>query len=121
LIVDDEPNIAYAIEMVLSDMGYQVLTAQNGAEALELLEHQRFDLILSDVMMPVVDGHKLVEELRARGDRTPVVLMSAAAHAVRVIPGIPFLPKPFDLDELLDIVNRALEGGNPDAGPDASS
>jgi DNA-binding NtrC family response regulator len=112
LIVDDEPNIAYALAMLLADEGHRVHTARNGAEALALLERERVDLILSDVMMPIVDGHKLVEELRKRGDQTPVMLMSAAAHAVRVVPGIPFLPKPFDIDELLTTVERALEGNS---------
>lgn len=109
LIVDDEPNIAYALAMLLTDEGYEVHTARNGAEALSLLEREPVDLILSDVMMPVIDGHKLVEELRKRGDRTPIMLMSAAAHAVRVVPGIPFLPKPFDIDELLTSVEQVLE------------
>jgi CheY-like chemotaxis protein len=115
LIVDDEPNIAYALAMLLTDEGHLVHTARNGAEALALLEQERVDLILSDVMMPVVDGHMLVEELRKRGNQTPVMLMSAAAHAVRVLPGIPFLPKPFDIDELLTTVERAL-GGNSTKG-----
>ena len=110
LIVDDEPNISYALAMVLEDEGHRVQTARNGAEALAMLERQPVDLILSDVMMPVVDGHKLVEELRKRGDRTPIMLMSAATHAVRSIPGVPFLPKPFDIDDLLTMVTRALTG-----------
>jgi DNA-binding response OmpR family regulator len=108
LIVDDEPNISYALAMVLEDEGHHVQTARNGAEALAMLEQEPVDLILSDVMMPVVDGHKLVEELRTRGNHTPIMLMSAATHAVRVIPGIPFLAKPFDIDELLAMVERAL-------------
>jgi CheY-like chemotaxis protein len=116
LIVDDEPNISYALAMVLEDEGHQVHTARNGAEALAMLEQQPVDLILSDVMMPVIDGHKLVEELRKRGDRTPIMLMSAATHAVRAIPGVPFLPKPFDIDDLLVIVTRALAGGRSDGG-----
>lgn len=113
LIVDDEPNIAYALAMVLEDEGHRVHTAQNGAEALTLLARQPIDLILSDVMMPVVDGHRLVEELRNRGDTTPILLMSAATHAVRTIPGVPFLAKPFDLDELLIIVERTLANSLP--------
>jgi CheY-like chemotaxis protein len=114
LIVDDEPNISYALAMVLEDEGHQVHTARNGAEALAMLEQQPVDLVLSDVMMPVIDGHKLVEELRKRGDRTPIMLMSAATHAVRAIPGVPFLPKPFDIDDLLAVVARALADGRSD-------
>ena len=114
LIVDDEPNISYALAMVLEDEGHHVQTARNGAEALAMLERDPVDLILSDVMMPIVDGHKLVEELRMRGNHTPIMLMSAATHAVRVIPGIPFLAKPFDIDELLAMVERALAIPKPD-------
>jgi DNA-binding response OmpR family regulator len=113
LIVDDEPSILEALAMALSDEGHIVRTARNGAEALDQLQAEPVDLIVSDVMMPKIDGHMLVDELRRRGDETPIMLMSAAAHAVRTTPGIPLLRKPFDLDELLSLVERVLAGDLP--------
>lgn len=108
LVVDDEPNIASALAIVLIDEGHTVLTAANGAEAVALLTRQRVDLIVSDIMMPMVDGLTLVRHLRRRGDRTPVVLMSAAPGRVAPIPGVRLVAKPFDLDEMLTVVEHAL-------------
>lgn len=108
LVVDDEPSIASALELVLADEGHTVRTARNGAEAVALLTRQTVDLILSDVMMPEVDGLTLVRHLRRRGDRTPVVLMSAAPSRVVGLPGVRLVPKPFDIDELLEVVAEAL-------------
>jgi two-component system response regulator AtoC len=114
LVVDDEPSIASALAIVLIDEGHTVHTAQNGAEAVALLTRRPVDLIVSDVMMPMIDGLTLVRHLRRRGDRTPVVLMSAAPSAVVPPPGVRLIPKPFDLDEMLDVVAGAL--ADPPAG-----
>jgi DNA-binding response OmpR family regulator len=108
LVVDDEPSIASALAMVLVDEGHTVRIAQNGAEAVALLTRQPADLIVSDVMMPMLDGLTLVRHLRRRGDRTPVVLMTAAPSRVTKLPGVRLVPKPFDLDEMLEIISAAL-------------
>ena len=109
LIVDDEPGIADALAMVLSDEGHTVRTASHGAEAAALLSREPVDLVVSDVMMPMVDGVTLVRQLRGRGDNTPVVLMSAAPHRVRELPGVRLVSKPFDLDAILEVVACALD------------
>lgn len=108
LVVDDEPSIASALAIVLIDEGHTVHTAHNGAEAVAQLTRLPVDLIVSDVMMPMIDGLTLVRHLRRRGDRTPVVLMSAAPNCVTPMPGVRLIPKPFDLDEMLDVVTSAL-------------
>ncbi|MCC6791637.1 MAG: response regulator [Thermomicrobiales bacterium] len=108
LVVDDEPSIASALAIVFSDEGHVVHTARDGAEAVALLTRQSVDLIVSDVMMPTIDGLTLVRHLRRRGDRTPVVLMSAAPSRVAPIPGVRLVSKPFDIDEMLDVVAMAL-------------
>lgn len=108
LIVDDEESITQALSMVLNDEGHHTRTASNGAEATELLNQEPADLIVSDVMMPVVDGVTFVRHLRRRGDETPVVLMSAAPGSYRDLPGVRELPKPFDLDVLLLTVETSL-------------
>jgi len=99
LVVDDEPALRSALAQLLAEEGWQVLTAPNGEAALATQLATPADLIISDVMMPVVDGHQLVRALRARGDETPVILMSALArgsdHAIP--PGFAgVIPKPFD-------------------------
>jgi len=104
LIVDDESILAMLLADVFNDEGFTVRTAPNGAAALD--EHARdpADLILSDVMMPIIDGLTLISVLRQRGDPTPVVLMSAVSPWVPTPPDVPILRKPFDIDHLLTVV-----------------
>lgn len=109
LIVDDEPSIALALSMILSDEGYSVRTASNGIEAGLLLKMDRVDLIVSDVMMPGIDGVTMVRLLRSSGDLTPVVLMSAAPGGFVNFPFVKHVAKPFDIDFLLKIVEESLE------------
>jgi CheY-like chemotaxis protein len=108
LIVDDEPCIARSLAMGLADAGYRVEQAANGAEALVGVERGRVDLILSDVLMPLVDGHTVVDDLRRRGDRTPVILKSAGHQGIMPTPGVRFVAKPFDLEALLVLARRSL-------------
>lgn len=115
LVVDDEPSITSVLATVFVDEGHTVHTAQNGAEAVALLTRQSVDLIVSDVVMPMLDGLTLVRHLRRRGDRTPIVLMTATPSRVTKLPGVRLVPKPFDLDELLAVVAGAL--AEPAPGP----
>ncbi len=108
LIVDDEPAIRDAIAMLLGEEGFRVHTAWDGREALELLRRSHPDVIVSDVMMPVMNGYELVEELRAHNDLTPVILMSAGSHPLSGKPNVVSLSKPFDLDHLLTLVAELL-------------
>jgi CheY-like chemotaxis protein len=108
LLVDDDPALRQAMELILADEGYRVHTARHGGEALALLDGHPPDLILCDVTMPVLDGPGLLAEVRRRGHPVPIVLMSAVVRSVRTEPGLWFLPKPCDLEELLAVVARAL-------------
>jgi CheY-like chemotaxis protein len=115
LIVDDEVVIAEAVAAVLEDEGYRVATATNGADGLARAADLRPDLVLVDMMMPVMDGEEMCRRLRespaTRG--IPVVVMSAVHRSLRELPfdHAAFLPKPFDLDTLLDTIADALRGG----------
>lgn len=111
LVVDDEPGIVTALAMLLSGEGYDVRTASNGNAALAEIRRAPADLIISDITMPVLNGRALIEKLRQSGDQTPVILMSAADR-VHPISGIHFIPKPFDVDHLLVLVERVLAGGS---------
>ena len=102
LVVDDDPGICSFLADLLADEGYAVRTASDGQQALEEMAQEPADLVLTDVMMPRIDGVTLTAKLRTRGDRTPVVLMSAV-YADVYIPGIRFVPKPFDLEYMVSV------------------
>ena len=112
LVVEDEPAIAEVVRATLEWAGYRVLVAADGREALARLAAGRPDLVLSDVMLPRLDGRDLVRALRAEPAYAtiPVALMSAAGAQVAggELADVPFLRKPFDLDELLALVARLL-------------
>ena len=114
LIVDDEPlNIDY-LEQELEDLGYNTISAPNGREALELVETEAPDMILLDIMMPVMDGFEVLSLLKAEEAwrDIPVVVISALRDMDSVIKGIElgaedYLPKPFDPQ----ILNARLHSG----------
>ena len=107
LVVEDEPAIREVVADLLEDEGYAVRQAADGLEAIDELEVDGVDLVLSDVRMPRLDGPALARRLRRHGYAVPVVLMSAVDVEVD-LPGVGFLPKPFDRDHLLHAVGSAL-------------
>lgn len=113
LVVDDEFTIAESISELLSWEGYDVRTAPNGKIALERLLQGGADLVLLDYMMPIVDGYKLLTQLRARPEfkELPVVMVTAVPERQLPTPKLwdAYLPKPFELDDLLDITARLLK------------
>lgn len=125
LVVDDEPGVRETVAALLEDEGYNVSHASDGVEALTAIEDRAFDLVLSDVRMPRLDGPGLASQLRRRGHRLPIILMSAV-YADVDLAGLPFIPKPFDFSRLLDCVAEALaasrkagrgRAGSPYQGP----
>ena len=113
LIVDDEANTLASLSRAFRLAGHEATVCDNAAKALDLAKNNRFDLILSDVVMPGKDGLKLLEELKAEGVSTPVVMMSGQAHiemAVRAtkLGALDFLEKPIATDKLLLTVENAL-------------
>jgi CheY-like chemotaxis protein len=121
LLVDDEFALMDTLRDFLEDEGYLVETADNGKDALEAMAQSRPDLVITDIMMPIMDGKAM---LRAMHDDPglspiPVVLMCSVRREVAVPPGedLPataaFLRKPFKLDELLETVARRIGPGHP--------
>jgi CheY-like chemotaxis protein len=116
LVVDDEWVIANTVAAVLSDAGYHVLIAANGRQGLERLAEERPDIILLDVMMPVLDGPGMLQAMAkypALQD-LPVVLMSSLPErtvATMADGHRAFLPKPFLTPELLGVLERVLAAG----------
>src|SRR5579864_2918017 len=80
LIVDDEANTLASLARAFRLQGYDATICDNAAKALELAKERDFDLIFSDVVMPGKDGLSLLEDLKAQGVATPVVMMSGQAH-----------------------------------------
>ena len=115
LIVDDEASILESLQEILEHEGYAVVVAANGKQALAEVERARPSLVLTDLMMPQLNGLQLLEALRARPELEglPVVLMSAVhAPPVRATQlWTAFLGKPFEIDALLEVIRRAL--GDP--------
>jgi len=114
LIVDDEASIAELLAQVLDEAGYDVLTASDGRTGLTMSKLLHPEMVLTDYMMPELDGAQLVRELR-RNPATrdiPTVLMSCARPGGDELRGVPFLAKPFDLEDVLEIVARHLDSHN---------
>src|SRR5436190_17304232 len=109
LIVDDDASIRLTVSDVLDMEGYPVVTAANGAEALEQLEHTPARLVLLDMRMPVMDGWGFAEALASRGVKIPILVMTAADNArvwAEEIGADGYVAKPFDLSELIKAVVR---------------
>ena len=110
LIVDDDRHIVELLAGLLEDEGYAVRKAYDGMGALQETAIAPPDLVLSDVAMPKMNGIALAQRLRERG--IPVVLLSAAVADPKLA-GVPFVPKPFDLDRILDLVTDFLDRPGP--------
>ena len=114
LIVDDEESYRNVLKVIFSAEGYAIQTAENGSRALERLKTDKFDLIISDVRMPDMDGIALLEAARGACPDIGVVLMTAfgtidTAREAFKLGADDFIQKPFNNEELKLIVNRTLE------------
>jgi len=113
LVVDDDPDILDALSEILEVEGYQVDRARNGREALQRLEQKLPDLVLLDLMMPVMDGWEFARSLGPDA-RPPIIVLSADRNVslkAREIGALGWLAKPFELSELLAAVRRAVPPG----------
>ncbi len=113
LVAEDNESLRRLMGIHLRRAGYQVLEASDGLEALDRMEHERVHLIVADVMMPRLDGFALVRELRAAGDKTPVLLATVRDSLEDKRSGFrsgadDYLTKPIDFEELLLRVEALL-------------
>ena len=125
LVVDDEPAVQHALARAFSLERYDVEVARGGGEALEVLADERFDAIVLDVTMPGVSGLEVCRRLRASGDRSPVLMLTARDGIDDRVAGLDagaddYLVKPFALRELMARV-RALLRRRASADDDGSS
>ena len=130
LVCDDEMDIVSALEIYLTGEGYHVFTCSNGADAVEILHKEDIQLILLDIMMPVMDGLKTIGEIR-KFSNVPVIFLSAKSEDTDKILGLnlgadDYITKPFNPVELQARVRSHIRryvqlGSVPDAGSDSHS
>jgi CheY-like chemotaxis protein len=112
LVVDDDDQVADVVRQVLRDAGYSVATVKHGAAALELVSHITPDLILLDLSMPIMDGWSFVTQYRRSARPGARILLLTgnpqAADIARTLNADGYVQKPFDIDQLVDIVAREL-------------
>lgn len=115
LIVEDEPHLAFNLEINLREEGYDIITAVDGAIALEKYNNDGpFDLIILDIMLPEIDGFEVAKRIRDKDDKTSILILTARASDIDKIRGLKlgvddYITKPFHLQELLLRINRNLK------------
>ncbi len=122
LVVDDDEAVRRSVAHALTRDGYEVSVAPDGGAALESLAGTRQDAVVLDILMPEPNGLEVCRRLRARGDRTPILMLTARDEVGDRVAGLEagaddYLPKPFALDELLARVRALLRragGGRPE-------
>jgi two-component system response regulator MprA len=118
LVVDDDPDVRDSLGRALRCAGYAVGTAANGADAIDSVARSPVDLIVLDVLMPIVDGFEACRRLRERGDATPILVLTARDTIDDRVTGLEvgaddYLVKPFALRELLARVRALLRRSQP--------
>lgn len=118
LIVDDEQRILKFLGLMLKASGYSVTTAGNGKEGLQIAEKEKPDIILLDIVMPVMDGFEMLQNLRAFS-QTPVIIFSARGQTSEKainLGATRYIPKPFKPEEILRLVKEVLEAKKETTG-----
>ncbi len=114
LVVDDEEQLALALKIRLQTQGYRVVTAQNGQQAIERALAEKPELIILDVLMPVMDGYTCLRELNTRfgRDKIPIIILTARERMKDLfeLEGIEdYVVKPFDHEDLLVRIDRIFK------------
>jgi len=113
LLAEDDELILKTIEHKLKKEGYQVILTRNGMEAIDLLNKEAIDLIISDIMMPFASGIEILSELKNLDKRIPIIMLSSMGQEDTVLEAFDlgasdFMVKPFSPNELIIRVNRLL-------------
>ena len=117
LVVDDDEQIRELVDSMLTAYGYEITLANNGQLATRVYREQPFDLVITDLVMPDMEGIELIQKLRAINQNVTIIAMSGGASGASetylktagFLGARYTLPKPFKLDELLKVVSTALE------------
>ncbi len=114
LVIEDEAHIADGIQLNLSIQGFDAKIAQDGIEGLELWRSWKPDLIILDIMLPMIDGFSILRTIRKEDEKIPVLILSARGDTKDKVKGLKYgvddyLSKPFDLEEFLLRIERLLK------------
>jgi DNA-binding response OmpR family regulator len=125
LIAEDDANIRLGLTATLESEGYAVTAAVDGAQALKLFAQGKFELVILDVMMPKSSGYDVCRELRGRGERVPVLFLTAKGEEIDKVVGLKlgaddYVTKPFGVHELLARVEALLRRGRASGGRGAN-
>lgn len=117
LIVDDEPHIQHVLKLNLEIDGYEVVTADNGKIALQIVDNQHFDVILLDIMMPEIDGYDVCQKIRLTNPDVGIIMISAKDTTADKISGLKigaddYITKPFQYEELALRIQNVLKRAN---------
>ena len=123
LIVDDEPGIVVPVQFLMEQQGYNVMIAERGEDALDLIYHYKPDLVLLDIMLPGIDGYEVCEIVRLNPDYRDVkiVFFTAKGREVEIAKGLAlgadaYITKPYSNAELVAKVKELLEKTYEEAG-----
>lgn len=116
LVVDDEENTRIGLSKLLSQEGFEVESAANGSEALDLLGHQKVSLVISDINMPDMNGLVFLRELSRKFPSTNVIMITAYGGVESYLEAMnlgayEYLHKPIRLDELRSVMKKIFNGG----------
>ena len=116
LIVDDEPSIIVPVQFLMEQNGYDVMVAFSGEEAMEIIAEKKVDLILLDIMLPVIDGFEVCQRVREnlQWNKIKIILLTALGSDANVEKGLAlgadaYITKPFSNIEIVDKVKGLLE------------
>ena len=120
LVAEGDRDLNTFVSVSLGNYGYDVKSCFDGGQALEEWEKGKYDLLLTDIMMPRLDGFSLTQKLRSKGDQTPVIFMSAKDDKPSKMLGYnlgidDYMTKPFDMDELIMKINAVLRRASIDS------
>lgn len=116
LLIEDMKGVRESLEVILSIQGYQVDFANNGAEGLQKAKASKYDLIITDILMPELDGTEVIMQLHASGNKTPVLAISAGGDGVSAKQALTLakekasaiLEKPFSKEDLLTKIKELI-------------
>jgi len=120
LVVEDDRAVRESLERALRLEGYRVVAVADGVSGVEAVVRDNPDAVILDVMLPLLDGLSACRQLRQRGDRTPILMLTARSEVGDRVAGLDagaddYLPKPFALDELLARLRALIRRSSPDA------
>ncbi|MEC9491379.1 response regulator transcription factor [Flexistipes sp.] len=111
LIIEDDKITAEGISSILGNEGHEVDIAQNGKIAFDRLKNKSYNIIITDLMMPEMDGMQFINRLRMTDNETPVIVVTAYGNIENMLAAfelgaVEIMEKPFDIDELIHLVNE---------------